>query len=87
MRNLLRHRLRRLGATSAIVGLLLALSGNMTATAGENRLRVIASTTDLGSIAAAAASRSRPSPGRARTCTASRSCPRTWCAWLAPMCT
>jgi zinc/manganese transport system substrate-binding protein len=53
MRNLLRHRLRRLGATSAIVGLLLALSGNMTATAGENRLRVIASTTDLGSIAAA----------------------------------
>jgi ABC-type Zn uptake system ZnuABC Zn-binding protein ZnuA len=53
MRNLLRHRLRRLGATSAIVGLLLALSGNTTATAGESRLRVIASTTDLGSIAAA----------------------------------
>lgn len=52
MRNLLRLRLLRPCATSAFAGLLLALSGITTSTAGESRLRVIASTTDLGSIAA-----------------------------------
>lgn len=52
MRNLLRHPLRNMCAPAAFVGMALMLLGGTTATAGESRLRVVASTTDFGSIAA-----------------------------------
>jgi zinc/manganese transport system substrate-binding protein len=52
MKQLLRHLPPFSRTSAAFVGLALALLGNTTATAGDNRLRVIASTTDLGSIAA-----------------------------------